>query len=157
MIAVLFFPSLGWVSPGQFQNEWIVFFFIFFMGLYIVKKCISLDMAIYFFGLYFLFQVIWFTYTGDPYTILWHRISQVSLIIFGFLMITDPKTIPNAKRGRFLFALFTVTIYFVLAHGFYIKNGLFYALFISCMTTPIIDIIFKAERFQWKKDVIPYA
>ena len=41
---------------------------------------------------------------GEPMTIPIHRLQNGALMIFTFHMISDPKTTPNTRAGRILFA-----------------------------------------------------
>ena len=42
---------------------------------------------------------------GDPLAIPLHQLQSGSLLIFAFFMISDPRTAPDSRLGRFLFAL----------------------------------------------------
>ncbi|NOQ12904.1 MAG: hypothetical protein GQ583_00280 [Methyloprofundus sp.] len=64
-------------------------------------------------------------------------------------MISDPKTIPNSRLGRFIFAA-TVAVLAVYIQ-FYCFNpvGLMYALIICAPLTPLLDIVLPSEKYQW--------
>ena len=41
---------------------------------------------------------------GEPMTIPLHRLESGALLLFAFFMISDPKTTPDSRAGRVLFA-----------------------------------------------------
>jgi Na+-translocating ferredoxin:NAD+ oxidoreductase RnfD subunit len=41
---------------------------------------------------------------GEPLAIPIHRLQNGALLIFAFFMIPDPKTTPNSRTGRIVFA-----------------------------------------------------
>src|SRR5207247_1579437 len=43
-------------------------------------------------------------YLGEPLTIPLHRLESGALLLFTFFMISDPKTTPDSRAGRLLFA-----------------------------------------------------
>ena len=43
-------------------------------------------------------------YLGEPLTIPLHRLESGALLLFTFFMISDPKTTPDSRAGRVLFA-----------------------------------------------------
>jgi Na+-translocating ferredoxin:NAD+ oxidoreductase RnfD subunit len=73
------------------------------------------------------------------------------LIVFAFFMISDPKTTPDHRWGRILFAVSVAVLAFTLQHGFWIQTALFWSLFLLSPFTPLFDRVFQARRFAWPK------
>src|SRR2546426_235169 len=42
---------------------------------------------------------------GDPLAIPLHRLANGALVLFAFFMISDPRTTPDSRPGRILFAI----------------------------------------------------
>jgi Na+-translocating ferredoxin:NAD+ oxidoreductase RnfD subunit len=87
---------------------------------------------------------------GDPWAIPLHQIQSGALLIFTFFMITDPRSTPNSRSGRIVFALAIAALGHWLM--FYGQNrlALFYALMIVSLATPILDHLLAAQRFSWR-------
>ena len=88
---------------------------------------------------------------GDPLSIPLHNLQSGALLIFAFFMVSDPKTTPDHRAGRFIFASIVALLAFILQYEFQVREGLFYALFAVCFLTPVIDYFFKDKRYQWRK------
>lgn len=86
-------------------------------------------------------------YLGDPWAIPLHRIQSGGLLIFALFMITNPRSTPNSRTGRMLFAAAIA----VLAHAFLFRlqvwEGVFYPLVLVSCFTPIIDRIWPGQQF----------
>jgi Na+-transporting NADH:ubiquinone oxidoreductase subunit NqrB len=72
-----------------------------------------------------------------------------SLILFALFMITDPRTIPNSRIGRVLWALLIAVVAFVLRNVFFVNTAVIWALFLVAPLTPLFDRVFAADRFTW--------
>ena len=57
-----------------------------------------------FLGFYALLVVGRAVWLGDPLTIPLHHLQSGALLLFAFFMISDPKTTPDSRAGRVLFA-----------------------------------------------------
>src|SRR2546422_5386760 len=62
-----------------------------------------------------------------PYTTLFRSLKQLqsgALLLFTFFMISDPKTTPDSRAGRILFAIIVATGAAYVQFGLYRTNGL---------------------------------
>lgn len=143
--------SLVSVNPGQWGNGAILAFFIACMGTFVTNKACRTDVSMAFFGTYALTLFAYTFWNGDSLSLPIQRLQTGSLLIFTFFMISDPKSTPNAKAGRILFgtAIALFGIYLQLAHG--IAAGLLISLVFLSLTTPFIDALFQAKKFEWEK------
>ena len=73
-----------------------------------------------------------------------------SLLIFAFFMITDPRTTPAARTGRFVFALAVALLAHWLAFGWQMRPALYVALIALSPFTLLLDRLFPAGRFAWR-------
>ena len=128
IVVLLLFPQLVWVSPGLWGSAvWFGFALLFFAGL-VLGKATRIDTAVFFLLSYsaLIFgRALWL---GDPFEIPLHQLQSGALLIFTFFMITDPKTTPDHRGGRFVFTFLVAILGGVLQFSFQIREGLFYAL-----------------------------
>jgi len=73
------------------------------------------------------------------------------LLIFAFFMISDPKTTPNARLGRVVYAGFVALIGFIIQFGFHNSAGIILALIITAPFVPLIDKVFKGGLYHWPR------
>lgn len=147
--ALLVFPDLVWISPGQWGNGLWLGVLLACLALLVLFRIPRWDMGPMFFGMWaaILFgRALWL---GDPLSIPVLQLQSGALLIFSFFMISDPKTIPDRFIGRTIFAFAVCVVAYILTFEFRVRESLFYALALVCLVRPLIDWAFKGERFQW--------
>jgi len=150
IVAVLYLlPNQVWLSPGQWDSTSYFAFVIVALGAMIVAKAKTLLVSLSFLGFFVGFAVIRSTWLGDPIDILVHSILNGGFLIFVFLMISDPKSTPDHKKSQILFALLVAALTFILKFQFFEPKAPFVALFLLSPITPLLDLMFKADRFSW--------
>ena len=93
-------------------------------------------------------RAIWL---GDSLLIPFHQIQNGAFLIFTFFMISDPKTTPDTRVGRILFALIVSLVAYYFQFVLFNTNSLFYALALSSLAVPVIDMLLKGQKYEWKK------
>ena len=88
---------------------------------------------------------------GWSWDVVAHQLTSGSLLLFAFFMLTDPRSIPNAKKGRIFWSISIALLTFVLQHGLYSSTAIFWALFALSPTTLLIDKIWRSPRFNWQE------
>src|SRR2546421_113027 len=88
---------------------------------------------------------------GEPMTIPMHRLENGALLLFTFFMISDPRTTPDARAGRILFAALVALGAGYIQFRLFRTNGILWSLAITSFFTPVIDLLFQAERFVWNR------
>jgi Na+-translocating ferredoxin:NAD+ oxidoreductase RnfD subunit len=88
-------------------------------------------------------------YLGDPLAIPLHQIQSGSLLIFALFMITDPRSTPDSRVGRLIFAAGVAVLAHLFLFRWQIRENVFYALVLVSCATPIIDRIWPGPRFAW--------
>jgi Na+-translocating ferredoxin:NAD+ oxidoreductase RnfD subunit len=80
-----------------------------------------------------------------------HQVESGAFLIFTFFMISDPRTTPDSRAGRILFALLVALgagyVHFVL----YRPNGLLLSLFFLAPAVPLIDRLLPGSRYLWRR------
>ena len=149
LVALLLLSDQVWVSPGQWGSIAFFAFLMMCLGSLVVTRAARSDVTyafILFWAAIVIGRSLWL---GEPLTIPLHRLENGALLLFTFHMISDPKTTPNSRLGRILFAAL------VAAGGGYVQfhlfrnNGLLYSLAVFSLLVPLIDVILPADRYSW--------
>ena len=141
----------AWISPGQWGTAPIFAVFLLGMGGIVTGKAKRWDVSLTLLASYaaLIFgRAIWL---GDPLTIPVHQLQSGALLIFAFFMISDPKTTPDARLGRVLYAMMVAALGFTLQFAFYNAAGIILALILTAPIVPLIDRFIPAGRYNWPK------
>lgn len=150
IIAALSLTQDAWVSPGQWGEEiWYALIFLGAGGM-VLKRVGRWDTTAAFLGSYALLEALRNLYLGWTWDVWLHRLSSGSLLLFALFMVTDPRSIPNARPARLIWALSLAGLTFLLRNYFYLSTAVFWALFILSPLTIALDYFWPADRFVWK-------
>jgi Na+-transporting NADH:ubiquinone oxidoreductase subunit NqrB len=151
IVFALCFTHDAWVSPGQWGEDlWYGILFLGAGGL-VLKRVGRWDTTACFLGAYALLEAIRNLYLGWTWDVWLHRMSSGSLLLFALFMITDPRSIPNAKPARLLWAVGIAGVTFVLRNLFFLPTAVFWALFALAPMTVVLDRVWESPRFEWKR------
>jgi Na+-transporting NADH:ubiquinone oxidoreductase subunit NqrB len=155
IVAMMLATGRVWVSPGQWGNAAFFAFLLACLGGLVVNRAARSDVtyAFLFFYLAVLFgRALWL---GQPPAIPLHQLGSGAFLIFTFFMISDPKTTPDSRAGRILFALLVALgagyVHFVL----YRPNGLILSLAFLSPLVPLLDRLLPGERYAWQRTPAP--
>jgi Na+-transporting NADH:ubiquinone oxidoreductase subunit NqrB len=150
IIAALILTHDAWVSPGQWGNDW--WYLILFVGAggIVLKRVGRLDTSATFLVTYICLEAIRNLYLGWSWDVWQHQLMSGSLLLFAFFMITDPRSIPNAAKGRIFWSICLASSTFIIQHFFYLQTALFWSLFALSPLTIICDSIWKKSQFTWQ-------
>ncbi|MEH2191435.1 MAG: RnfABCDGE type electron transport complex subunit D [Nostoc sp.] len=151
IISALILTPDAWVSPGQWGEEWWYGLLFVGTGSMILQRVGRWDTTAAFLGSYSLLEAIrnlWLGWTWDVY---WHRLMSGSLLLFALFMITDPRSIPNSRIGRVIWAICIAGLTFILRNYFFISTAVFWALFALAPLTILLDVLWLAPRFSWQE------
>ncbi len=138
-----------WVSSGQWGSAAFFGFLIACAGMLVVYRSERSDVTLAFllFWVAILFgRSLWL---GDPLTIPFYRLGNGALLIFAFFMISDPKTTPDARAGRILFAALVAAGAWFVQFRLFRPNALLWSLAVCALAVPLIDHLLVGIRFQW--------
>jgi Na+-transporting NADH:ubiquinone oxidoreductase subunit NqrB len=158
MMTAILLTQSAWVSPGQWGEEiWFAALFLALGGI-VLRKVGRWDTTLAFLGSYALMEVARNVYLGWTWDVVFHRLSSGSLLLFALFMITDPRSIPNARVARILWAIAIAALTFVFRNVWFVSAAPFWALLVLSPCTPILDWIWQAPRFTWlKPKLVPSA
>ena len=135
-----------WISPGQWGTS---LWFASFLAILVLQASRRSDIAVFFLVSHAALLFLRAAWLGDPWAIPIHQLESGSLLIFAFFMISDPKTSPDARLARFLFALAVALLAHWLAFFMQMRPALYVALVALSPINPILDRILPATRFDW--------
>lgn len=140
-----------WVSPGQWGN---VAFFAFLMaciGGLVVNRATRSDVTYAFIAFYMALVFGRSLWLGEPMTIPIHRLQSGALLLFTFFMISDPRTTPNSRAGRILFALLVACGAWYVQFRLFRTNGALWSLALFSTTVPLIDWLLPGRQYAWAR------
>jgi Na+-transporting NADH:ubiquinone oxidoreductase subunit NqrB len=151
-IVVLLFTTQGvWISPGQWGSTvWLAALLAFF-AILVLHAAQRSDVALFFLGSHAALLLARAWWLGDPLAIPIHQLQSGSLLIFAFFMISDPRTTPDSRLGRFLFAFSVALLAHYLTFFMQMRPALYVALIALSPLILLIDKVLPAQRFQWSR------
>ncbi|MBD1906712.1 MULTISPECIES: RnfABCDGE type electron transport complex subunit D [Cyanophyceae] len=149
IISVLILTPDAWVSPGQWGDDWWYALLFAGTGGMILKRVGRWDTTAAFLCSYALLEAIRNIWLGWTWDVFFHRLTSGSLLLFALFMITDPRSIPNARISRLIWAISIAVLTFILRNQFFVSTAVFWALFALAPLTVIWDLVWKAPRFLW--------
>jgi Na+-transporting NADH:ubiquinone oxidoreductase subunit NqrB len=152
IVALIFVvPQHVWISPGQWGTSVWFAALVSFLAFMVLNAARRADVALFFLlshGALLFARAAWL---GDPPAIPLHQLQSGSLLIFAFFMISDPRTTPDSRIGRLVFAVAVALLAHRLAFFWQMRPALYVALIALSPATLLIDRIFPAERFAWTR------
>ena len=149
LVVMIVVSDRVWISPGQWGSAAFFGFFLACLGGLVVNRAARSDVTYAFLGFYaaiFVGRALWL---GDPWEIPFHQLQSGALLLFAFFMISDPKTTPDSRAGRVLFALLVVLGAAYVQFGLYRPNGLVWSLVVCALAVPLINRWLPGHRYTW--------
>ncbi|MDH3285323.1 MAG: RnfABCDGE type electron transport complex subunit D [Acidobacteriota bacterium] len=148
LVVLIVLTDRAWVSAGQWGSAALFAYLVAGMGGLVVHRAARSDVTLAFLmsaaALLFT-RALWL---GDPLTIPWHQLQSGSLLLFAFHMISDPKTTPDSRAGRIVFAALVALCGTFVQFGLFRQNGLLYALIAAGTVVPLIDRLLPVRRYR---------
>jgi Na+-transporting NADH:ubiquinone oxidoreductase subunit NqrB len=157
IVALLLLSNHVWISPGQWGASLWFAALVLFCAILVLHAARRADIAAFFLVSHAALLIARAWWLGDPLAIPLHQLQSGSLLIFAFFMISDPRTSPDARLGRFIFAFAVALTAHWLAFSMQMRPALYFALISLSPLTFLIDRILPAERFAWTAPAIQGA
>lgn len=150
IIAMLLLTENAWVSPGQWGSSAFFGFGIACAGSLVVSRAARADTT---FAFLFVYAAALFSraaYLGDPAAIPLHKLQNGALLLFAFFMISDPKTTPNARSMRILYASLVALGAVYIQVRFFRSDALLWSLAVASPLVPLFDSLVPAHGHRWR-------
>ena len=152
LVVMLLASDDVWVSPGQWGSMAFGAVLLAGLGGLVVRRAARSDVTYTFlaaYGLIVLGRALWL---GDPLSIPLHHLQSGALLLFAFLMISDPMTTPDSRAGRVCFALLVAAGGAWVEFGLHRPNGMLWSLAAAAPLTVAINGLLPGPRFNWSRD-----
>jgi Na+-transporting NADH:ubiquinone oxidoreductase subunit NqrB len=149
LVAMMLFTGQVWVSPGQWGSVAVFAFLLASAGGLVVNRAARGDVTWAFLACYVALVFGRSLWLGEPLAIPLHRLQNGALVLFSFFMISDPKTTPDSRAGRVLFAAMVALSAYFVQFGLFRTNGLLWSLAVCSIAVPLIDRVLPGPRYQW--------
>jgi hypothetical protein len=150
LVAMLLLTDGVWVSPGQWGNTAVFAFLLAAAGGLVVNRAARADVTWTFLVAHAALVVGRALWLGDPLAIALHRLSNGALVLFAFFMISDPRTTPDSRAGRLVFAVLVAAGAYVVQFRLFQSNPLLWSLAACSLAVPLIDRLLPGHRYDWK-------
>jgi Na+-transporting NADH:ubiquinone oxidoreductase subunit NqrB len=148
--ALLLWTDDAWVSPGQWGSAAFFAFLIACAGVLVVTRAARVDVTGAFLAAWLLLLFGRSLWLGEPLAIPVHRLESGALLLFAFFMISDPRTTPDSRAGRVLFAALVAAGAWYVQFRLFRTNGLIWSLALCSLFVPLIDVVLPGPRHSWK-------
>ena len=138
-----------WVSPGQWGNVAFFAFLLACLGGLVVMRAARADVTLAFLAAWIALIFGRSLWLHEPMTIPIHRLQSGALLLFTFFMISDPRTTPDSRAGRLVFAVLVALGGWWWQFLMFGTNGPLWALVTCSLLTPLIDLLLPAKRHHW--------
>jgi enediyne biosynthesis protein E5 len=147
--AMLLLSHQVWVSPGQWGSAAFFAFLLACAGSLVVTRAARSDVTYAFIVFYCALLFGRSLYLGEPLGIPLHRLESGALVLFTFFMISDPKTTPDSRLGRVVFAALVAFVAWYVQFRLFRTNGLLWALAGCSTLVPLINRVAPGLRYAW--------
>ena len=149
IVSLVALTGQAWVSPGQWGNVAFFAFLMACLGGLVVNRAKRSDVTYAFIAFYMALVFGRSIWLGEPLTIPVHRLQNGALLLFTFFMISDPRTTPNSRAGRIIFAFVVACGAWYIQFRLFRTNGPLWSLALCSLTVPLLDWLLPANRYEW--------
>jgi enediyne biosynthesis protein E5 len=149
LVALLVATDRVWISPGQWGSGPLLAAALVAGACWVLRGARK-DATLAFLGAWcaLLFgRALWL---ADPLAIPLHQLESGALLLFAGFMLSDPRSLPDARPARIAFALLVAGLAYQLRFRFFEPNALLYALALVSPATPLLDRFVPGVRFAWR-------
>jgi len=150
LVAMMLVTGAVWVSPGQWGSGAVFAFLLASAGGLVVNRAARADVTCAFLVSYGALLVGRSLWLGEPLAIPLHRLENGTLVLFSFFMISDPRTTPDSRAGRVVFAGLVALGAYIVQFWLFRTNSLLWSLAVCSLAVPLIDLLLPCPRYQWK-------
>ena len=151
IVALLIMTNQVWVSPGQWGTAAFFAFLMACAGSLVVTRAARADVSLAFIAAFSALVIGRSLYLGEPLALPLHRLESGAFLLFSFFMMSDPKTTPDSRAARMVFATLVAATAWYVQFRLFRTNGLLWSLAIWSMAVPMLDRMFPSPRYAWTR------
>lgn len=155
IVAVIALTDAAWTTPGQWGTAVWFAALLAGAGMFVAYRAARFDVPLIFLGVFAALLVARALWLGDPLSIPLLRLQNGALILFAFFMISDPKTTPDGRISRAIFAGGSALLAYLGTFHLHEPDALFYALAAMCLIRPLLERFDPAPRYAWSDPIKP--
>lgn len=144
----------AWCSPAQWGQSAVFLLWILALGLAVAHRAFRSDTSLAFLAAHLALKAARVGWLGQPRAVFVHQLESGSLLLFAFFMISDPKTTPQRRPLRIVYAAAVAATAFALQLRS-IDNPLLWALLACAPLTPLFDRL--SSNQSTGKEMLPCA
>lgn len=148
-LVVMLATGRAWVSPGQWGNQAYFLFLFACIGGVVVQRAARADVTLAFLAAWSAVLFGRAAWLGQRAAVPLHQLENGALLLFAFFMISDPRTTPDSRAGRVLFAVLVALGAGAVQFLLYRTNGLLWSLAAFSLAVPLIDRVLPGRRYDW--------
>lgn len=149
LVAMMLGTGQVWASPGQWGSSAFFAFLLACLGGLVVHRAVRSDVTYAFLIFHTALRLGRALRLGDPLSIPLHQLQNGALVLFAFFMISDPRTTPNTRPGRILFAGLVALGAWYIQFVWYWSNALLWSLAACSLLVPLLDWLLPGRRYTW--------
>jgi len=138
-----------WVSPAQWGHHLGLALAVSGFGSLVVHRSARSDVTLAFLAAWGAVLCGRAALVHQAWAAPLHQLENGSLALYAFHMISDPRTTPDSRAGRIVFACLVALgagfVQFVLFR----TNGLLWSLAGASLVVPILDRVLPGRAFEW--------
>ncbi len=138
-----------WVSPSQWGHHLGLALAVAGFGSLVVRRSARSDVTLAFLAAWAAVLFGRAAWVGQAWVAPLHQFENGSVALYAFHMISDPRTTPDSRAGRIVFACMVALgagfVQFVL----YRTNGLLWSLAAASLFVPLLDRWLPGRGFEW--------
>ncbi len=145
----------AWLSPGQWGSGSLAALWFLALGGLVTQRIGRWDVSLAFLGTWALLlagRLVDLDYSWNPGAAMWlQQLSNGAVLLFAFFMISDPMTTPQHRGARITYAVCVAVAAFVWQWILFKPHGLIVVLFWASFAVPVVNWVWRRERFDWEK------
>lgn len=130
-------------------RDTILIFVMAVLGSMLLLRVRVFMMSLVFLAAYVGSYLLYGVYMGDPLAVNLLVVESGGIYLFAFFMLSDPKTSPDAKPSKIIYAVSIAVIAAAVELFAFWPTAVFHALCIVCLFVPLLNRIFEGEAFLW--------
>ncbi|MCE9627021.1 MAG: RnfABCDGE type electron transport complex subunit D [Candidatus Eisenbacteria bacterium] len=146
-----------WVSPSQCGHSLGLLLLLAGFGSLVVYRSERSDVTLAFL---LAWAAVLFTraaWVHQAWIAPLHQLENGAVALFAFHMISDPRTTPDSRTGRSVFAVLVAVGAGVVQFVLFRTNGLLWSLAVCSLLVPVLDRVFPGRAYHWPAHPRPAA